>query len=323
MPNALERLSMTTVRRTFLLALLGCATLGCSRPATDAPAAREAPKPQVHALSVSHDPLPLTFSPDGKTFPSPVARVAINGRPTWLVVDTGASFHALASWFAQEIQAPVEHPAGAQPIARDITIASGTSVVTLRATLPVVETPAALRALGIGGFLSPSSLFPPGGAVVLDMPKGELRAFTREQDADPLFDKAASLPLEVCGARDSGHSKIFCAHLSVNASPVLVEIDTGAQASYFYSSSALAPPSQVTDRASIVGVDGRALNAVRVPDVNLSIGDLRKKTSVILVVSARPQLHTEAHLDGVLGADVLRDCVLRLGTTTGNLKCVR
>src|SRR5262252_2394576 len=92
----------------FGLLVLGCGT--ASGPKAAAPVASvdvALARPTIEPPQPTLRKVELGFELGGQPFPSPLLRATIGGRSTWLVVDTGTSYHALSEWLATDLSLPL------------------------------------------------------------------------------------------------------------------------------------------------------------------------------------------------------------------------
>ncbi len=121
----------------FPLLLLGCGSGGTPK-ALRAPVASvdvAFARPALDLPIPAHRKVDLGFELAGQPFPSPLLYATIGGRSTWLVVDTGTSYHALSEWLATDLALPLSSTnTGRDHLGRDIRI----SVID-RATIATSE----------------------------------------------------------------------------------------------------------------------------------------------------------------------------------------
>lgn len=235
----------------------------------------------------------------------PLVRGAIAGRPVALVLDTGSSLNVLGLAVAratglQLAPAPpffdyLMHRREAQAIAEPLVAENGARVDGLAASDwgDVVDT----RAPGgphADGVLSPQSLFG-GGVVLIDFLAGTLEqtdwATARDRQALLLFVGEAQL--------EGGH---YLLAAQVGDRPMRLAVDTGAPRSLVY----LERGDDVPDGLSRVSFRGSRLRA----------GPLQRDLGFELLEPL-----AEPGFDGLLGMDVLRDCVLALDGERMRLAC--
>ncbi len=110
----------------------------------------------------------LKFELKGHYFPLPLVHGTIAGQPTWMLVDTGANSHIIASWLAKKAHLPMR---SLGDVGTDHT---GKSVTTYSVEHPAVvidswgaiddgpmlvtDVPMPIEKLGIGMFISPQWL---------------------------------------------------------------------------------------------------------------------------------------------------------------------
>ena len=110
--------------------------------------------------------LPITFQGE-----LPVVEATIGGKPTLLVLDTGAPETTLQTWFVKSLELEPTAAEGHQVI--ELPLQVGGQSTTSK--WPLVEDDPHRRELGIGGTLSPQHLLSKG-AVAIDFPRKRLLA---------------------------------------------------------------------------------------------------------------------------------------------------
>jgi hypothetical protein len=233
----------------------------------------------------------------------PLVRGAIAGRPVALVLDTGSSHSVLGLAVArasglQLAPAPpffdyLMHRREAQAIAEPLQLESGARVDGLSASDwgDVVDS----RAPGgphADGVLSPQSL---SGVVLIDFLAGTLE----EATWDGARDRQAPL-LPVGEARLEGGHYVITAQ--VGDRPMRLAVDTGAPHSLIYL--------ERSDEAP----DGLARVSFR--SSRLRVGPLMRDLGFELLEPLG-----EPGLEGLIGMDVLRDCVLALDGESMQIAC--
>lgn len=323
---------------SVLAALAGC-------DGTPAPASPEgtrvAPAPSGSGAAPAAGPrlARLQFEVSGRQFQLPVVTGSVGGVRTLLLVDTGASANMVTGWLARRAKLPLSShgDTGRDHVGRAVTTArtpkpslvvDGWGPLPERETL-VIEVPEALERLGIGAFLSPQRL--DAAAVVLDLPRGELREGRDLGDEKGALAEWASLSRpearglpegRVCLDRASlvgGVAFVLPATLRAGAAPgadapgnaAELLVDTGAQRTDLLTTSAagraLAPASEAGE--SVFAASGK-ITTRRLRGVDLEVGDVRARLDVELLPGAA---ESACPRDGVLGMDVLRRCVLVFG----------
>ena len=121
----------------------------------------------------------------GKGFPSPIARLSIDGRDAWFLIDTGAGVHTFAAWFVEAAGIPVHDSkailrgsTGADTRVRVVNAVSASlddgSALALHEAA-VVDFPRIFSDEHIGGLLSPQLIARAGEAAVPDYRVPSLR----------------------------------------------------------------------------------------------------------------------------------------------------
>jgi hypothetical protein len=249
-------------------------------------------------------------------FPSPLLRAAIHGHTAWFIIDTGASVHTLATWFATEAklvpratEATTTGSTGAKTPVKAVYGESmhidGRAVdLQLREAI-LVDFPPIFRDQRIGGLLSPQLLAPAGMAAILDLHAPRLSF------GSPPVDSPGT---RVCRNQDSPFTnRLYAAQVTVGSLQSSMLIDTGATGSVALPLSRLAHA--LSDRASEAGktqgVGGQATVTRKVPGVTLQFGGGEATVSLTIGGAA-----SACAPDGLLGMDALRQCRLVLGEST-------
>ncbi len=253
----------------------------------------------------------------------PLVHATIAGRPTLMLVDTGAYDHVLEGWFAHALQDGQASPRGATVMDhanRKVAVEQWSALTfAIDGWSPLADIrPLALgdenrgpRALGVGGILSPQRLVG-SASIVLDFPAGEMAEVT--DGAARLTPHGTSMGTAIrCGA-----SYILPATVEGKEAELLV--DTGSFTTDLKATSppgrALAGRSSVSREIYTVGgaVETRALG-----DAQVKAGELSVKLDIPLVADrGRP---SRCQSDGVLGMDVLGDCVLVIEAMRMRIAC--
>ena len=168
-----------------ITALLGFAVAACGASVAPAPPPVLAPNvriaaslPESSAVGVAPVEVPvgprrvaLRFDLNGRKFPLPLVHGTVAGEPVWMLVDTGANSHVIASWVARKVGLSM-HPLG--DVGSDHT---GRAVTAYTVEHPgvtiddwgaladgpmlVTDVPEPIARIGIGAFVSPQWLAMP------------------------------------------------------------------------------------------------------------------------------------------------------------------
>jgi hypothetical protein len=257
----------------------------------------------------------ITFATaDGGTTHAPLVDAVVNGVPTRLILDTGASDHLLtldvceAANLATEPSEPGTDSTGsAVPSwqARDVTITIGAMKLGVDEII-AIETPAPFRRAGFGGTLSPQRLRPDTYAI-LDLTEGGAVTLLRVDDLDAWL--ANSYPgrraLQLPAVESEGTVLVEAA---IDAfPPVVTMLDTGAKMTYAAQAAVPGLAEGGVRRSTGHGVGGTESFGVDVPGRVLRVGGL--ELPVDLVVAE----HDLGIPGCVVGMDVLRGTVLAVG----------
>lgn len=256
----------------------------------------------------------------------------VKNQPVTMLVDTGANSHVIAGWFARKLGLPMKKlgDIGTDHVGRSIaTYRIDSAEISIdqwgklgTSTVLATEVPEVIEKLGIGVFISPQRLDEEGNAAVLDLAKGEIRAaFFDEARAELEQQGGQDLVLpnraKACEENDGPVKGLaFVIPAAIDAQPVNLLIDTGAQHSdLFFGSAAglkLAPQSQ-SNREPMYTASGK-ISARKLKKAKLSAGTHTAVVDVDLISGAAD---ASCPRDGVLAMDVLRSCALVFGWGDG------
>jgi hypothetical protein len=321
--------------RSLVVGAWFAAALGCAAPAKAPPASVP---PRVEAAVTTTAPavprrVLLDYELGGQAFPSPLLRASIGGRATWLVVDTGTSYHALSEWLATDLALPIGRThTGKDHLGREIrisvidhaTIAASAWGMLVDEPLLVAAVPEPFRQLNLGGFLSPQFLAKDDGErVLLDLARGELEVVTREEARKRLETRGGRFPAfgaRVCRATDTVPYRTFAVPAYVENEAVMLLIDTGAERTNVRLGSPIGK--KLVERANgdltkVYGAGG-VFSALTIPDARVQVGEIGASADLELVPGAE---NADCPVDGVLGMDILRSCVLSLGNGPPEGRC--
>jgi predicted aspartyl protease len=303
------------------------------------PAVRETPPPRESGSSLaasvpapatarSQHPEPrstrLSFELNGRAFPLPLLHGTVSGEPVWMLVDTGANSHVIASWVARRAGMtlrPLGH-VGSDHAGRsmsayavdhpNVTI-DGWGVLA-DAPMLVADVPEAIAGIGIGAFVSPQWLAGDAEGIVLDLGAREMRSAPWDDAARELADRGG-FPLAPAGARLceslGGYIKgvSFVLSAIVDGRNVDLLLDTGAERTDLLSASAageLLVGRSVPSREQMYAAAG-LVQARFVRAAHVRVGGWAVTTDIDLVPgtadSACPR-------DGVVSMDALASCTL-------------
>jgi hypothetical protein len=257
----------------------------------------------------------------------PFVHVVINGERTILLVDSGATDHALASWFAEQLNIEV------YPSPADITVDhDGNQIAAKRArgvqlslegwgdvegSDPfVLELPSIFAEHGIGGILAPQLIRLPGQRLALDLAGGSL-SVESEQCAEhrrtiPRSCLLSAQPVESCASGAHGVGPLFAVPAVVAGVAARLVVDTGSRETDVFASSA-AGSRLANDPAKAVTLGYVASGSspgTLVPSVKIELGTCAFSEPIVLDSGAPGKLCKQ---DGVIGIDVLGSCVLVIG----------
>ncbi|MEO7110956.1 MAG: retropepsin-like aspartic protease [Polyangiaceae bacterium] len=312
-----------------LVALVtACGSVPAAKPSAVAEVvlASDPPPPQPKALA----PLPnrhakLTFEL-GPLAPLPLVHGTIGGVPTWMIVDSGAGTHFVMGWMADRanVQTSPTKTVVTDHVRREMNVAlADRSLIVIEGwggltpgELLVVDAPAG--GLGaknnIGIMLSPQTL-DDDRAVIFELDRGSIRTGTEADAVRALAARKVPVdPDDIAFCHD-----VFSVAANIDGHAVRLVVDTGASSTDLFSLSdagrALAAHSASSRTA---GEPASGPVAMRIAKgARIQLGALSMHKDVDILVGA-PEI--ECPVDGVLGVDVLRSCVLVFGSGKGQLR---
>lgn len=289
--------------------------------------------PQVSSLRHA----PIQFEVAGRSFQLPVVEGTVGGVRTLFVIDTGASAHILTGWLARKAKLPLENhgDSGSDHTGRKLVsfrTPSPSFVLDSWGKIPeketlVIEVPEQIEKLGIGAFLSPQNL--DAEAVVLDLPRGELReARSLDEEKGRLAEWASLsrpvpklLPAPVAcrdGSTIGGLAFLVPATFADQHATLL--LDTGAQKTDLLAGSV--PGKQLSPRAEagepVFSASGKVVTKV-LRGTEVTIGEVKSRLDVSILPGSAETLCAR---DGVLGMDVLKSCVMVFAAGTVHARCL-
>jgi predicted aspartyl protease len=331
MRNLTHRPSRYALSSALFVALLACGSEPEARPrarmAPRRPMVRRAPPPTPVA------PAPrvakIVFERPGLA-PVPLVHATVAGQPTWMILDTGATTHAVSGDLARrgslrqrDAGDGVEDHGGkvmsaGRADASSIVIDGWGKVASRGAgDLLVVEHAEGnlAAAAGIGGTISPLLLVDGHSAVVVDLDRAELR-YATEEDASRTL---ASRPHDLAGTTATSCHGVVSVGGAIDGVAVRLFVNTGASTSDVFLGSragaALSPRSKPATRRYDSAAGSTPVRVVA--GTKLSAGAW--STSVDLnLVAYEPEPACTA--DGDIGLDALRACVLVYGPAPGRFR---
>jgi predicted aspartyl protease len=326
--------------------LLG-ALAGCGGAHDEGPAARQANGPLVAATvpgvssgmtsEVPTGPrhVALRYELNGRKFPLPLVHGSIAGQPVWMLVDTGANSHVIASWVARKAGFSLRPlgDVGSDHTGRAVSAYTvehpGVSIDDW-GPLPdgpmlVTDVPEPIERIGIGAFISPQWLAAAGDALVLDLASREMHTASWD-DASRAVDALPGQEIAPRGVRlcrdDASAIKglAFVLRASVDGHGVDLLLDTGAHRTDLLSTSQAAR--QLAARATpnheqMYAASGLVKTSL-VHAADVRIGDWSLTSDVDLVPGVADPLCPR---DGVVSMDALQSCTLLLGRDRVRGRC--
>ena len=277
----------------------------------------------------------LRFELNGRRFPLPLVHGTVNGEGVWMLVDTGANSHVIASWVARKVGMPMRAlgDVGSDHTGRAVTaytverprVAIDEWGPLAEGPMLVTDVPEPIARIGIGAFVSPQQLAVMGDAVVLDMPGHELRSAVWDEAAKAL-DALPGHEIAPNGARlcEDNASAIkglaFVLPASVDGHGVDLLLDTGAHRTDLLTTSRAgkllagrARPSKEQMYAASGLVKTSLVRAAAV-----KIGEWSMTTDIDLVPGVADPVCPR---DGVVSMDALASCTIVLGRKALRGRC--
>lgn len=331
----IQRFSISSANRFVRAAAVSCfvavplaAALQGDPASVNATANSDAPK-SMQSLPIFYDP---ALAAQG--FPSPLVKVRIAGHEALFIVDSGASVHVLADWYAEDAKIPSSATTGSRATGSGGQTSAarvahrlqgqwsdGQSFDLMEAM--VVAFPPLFQSLHLGGLISPQLLAPAGTAAVLDLKTPALRFVPFARALSELKRSKVSPPppllTQACqNARSKVVNRQYLVPVSAAGAMDLMLVDTGATKTIFSDESTIAHAiesgSKPGPRSEGVGgaVNGRRMvNGVQ----------LQRGNAVVALNPSIGEVSVPCDAKGILGMDALRSCLLILGDREMAFSC--
>ena len=268
-------------------------------------------------------------------FPSPAARLTVNGREAWFLVDTGAGVHVVASWFVDAAGLKVDDRFGeevrgvdatGQPYAfrglRNLAAQLDDGSALTVAVTAVADFPAEFQQFEIGGILNPQLLAGSGRAAALDLRVPELRLEPFEQAVQRL--RARVLPrdqVQVCTSPEAAVPNLLVAvAVSAGGRKGMLTVDSGAGVTKIVAGSGLVRGVRLAPGGQTTGLAGKPQPFGVARGMKMKFGESRATLDVRVVEEAAP---VGCGPDGFLGLDALRACAVVLSASDLAITCRR
>jgi predicted aspartyl protease len=289
-----------------------------------------APEAQIGARRIA-----LKFDLNGRKFPLPLVHGSIAGLPVWMLIDTGANSHVIASWVARKTGLAMR-PLG--DVGSDHT---GRAVSAYTVEHPGVsidewgpladgpmlgtDVPEPIERIGIGAFISPQWLAAAGDALVLDLADREMRTAGWDEASQALDARPGQeiAPRGVRLCRDDASAikgLAFVLRASVDGHGVDLLLDTGAHRTDLLTTSQAAKllaARATPNREQMYAASGLVKTSL-VHAADVRIGDWSLTSDVDLVPGVADPVCPR---DGVVSMDALQSCTLLLGRDTVRGRC--
>jgi predicted aspartyl protease len=269
----------------------------------------------------------LRFDLNGRKFPLPLVHGTVAGEPVWMLVDTGANSHVIASWVARKVGLSMHAlgDVGSDHTGRAVTAYTvehpGVTIddwgTLTDGPMLVTDVPEPIARIGIGAFVSPQWLASAGDAVVLDLANREMRTAPWD-DAVKALETLPGREVAPNGARlcEDTASAIkglaFVLPGSIDGHGVDLLLDTGAHRTDLLTTTRVgrvlagrARPSKEQMYAASGLVKTSLVRAAAV-----KIGEFVLTTDIDLVPGVSDPVCPR---DGVVSMDALASCTLLLG----------
>lgn len=322
--------------------LVGCGGAG-SQLAPSRPSAGPLVAATVPSLASSLVPEPppgprrvaLKYELNGRKFPLPLVHGTVAGEPIWMLVDTGANSHVIASWVARKVGLSMRAlgDVGSDHTGRAVSAYTvDHPAVTIddwgplaEGPMLVTDVPEPIEHIGIGAFVSPQWLAGAGEGLILDLAAQEMRTAPWDE-ASQALDARPGEELAPRGARlcrdDASAIKglAFVLRASVDGHGVDLLLDTGAHRTDLLTTSAagrLLSARATPSREQMYAASGLVKTSL-VRAASIRIGDWSLTSDINLVPGVADPLCPR---DGVVSMDALASCTLLLGRTGVRGRC--
>ena len=299
---------------------------GASERTGDARSAQTAKTSKTASLFFSE----VELAP-GRTFPSPLVRGSVNGKPTIFVIDTGAQASAVDATIAASAgldlgrEVKSSDPSGnavegMRTTERPHLLIDGLGLLAERPAV-VMDFPPVMKTAGIGAILSPQALTANGSEVVLDLSRRELRIAgpNLESDAPATRPALALGQIDVCRWTEGDvPAKALVMRASIDGKPVSLEVDTGASKTFIVADSdvgRMLATRPAAERSRAVTAAGQ-VDIVQVEGVTARSGAVALDGAFSIMPGKKDE---RCGYEGRLGIDRLKSCrlILREASVTG------
>jgi predicted aspartyl protease len=312
---------------------MACGGAEARPPAPNARPAVSLPEtPAVAVVSPGEAPVglrqvALRFELNGRKFPMPLVHGTLAGEPMWMLVDTGATSHIIASWAARKVGLAFRAlgEVGSDHTGRAVTVYTAEhAALTIDDWGPladgprlVTDMPEPFERIGIGAFVSPQWLATSADAVVLDLPAREMRTAPWD-DAVKALEGAVGRAITLRSARlcEDKASVVrgleFVLPARIDGHAVDLLLDTGAERTDLLTTTRVGRILAGRARPSneqVYAASGRVKTSL-VRAAAVTLGEWSLTTDIDLVPGVNDPVCPH---DGVVSMDALSTCTLLLG----------
>jgi hypothetical protein len=257
----------------------------------------------------------------------PVVRVTIFDQPAWMLVDSGASYHAISGRLARKLAQFTVDVGDATDLAggrHDVRLSTSLQIdagewALVRGRVLITEDTSA----SFGGRLSPQWLARDDETVVVDLVTWELRGLPAQEAAE----RYGSWPGVLIPRGESctpmpGFQR-FGVRATIGGKPVRLEIDSGSNVTALDADrdAGRALTALASSRPSTVSlIGGASIDVARLAPQPLLVGEIARTVEPMLFHRSKPDL---CEFDGVLGTDALKNCAILFDRDGVQLRCLR
>jgi hypothetical protein len=231
----------------------------------------------------------------------PLAHALVAGEPSWLLVDTGASYHFVSDHLAGKVTTLSAEPHEVLGRRQEVRMSSSAPIEIGSWSLVtdgVFLTDLARLGSDIAGVISPQWIATRGGTVALDLVARELRWMPGDEAKRRYAGWLTTGDLQMCAPEK--YSTRYTMQLLVGGTPATLLVDTGAP----YSALDLhRPPGQLLANG---------------PSQQIAVMGSVERSIRVATYQAAPD---PCMYDGVLGAEALTECAILFDGEAARVLC--